>query len=106
MRLQLRKMDKNTWIDDIGNRIKVWEMDAIYLENTLKWLRENKEEIMLSILATMDAYIQNAPDGAADCCRAEMNAVLEMSTDEFLILAVEPYKKMLERYEQELEKLK
>lgn len=105
MRLKLRDMDDNTWITADDRKIKVYDMDAVHLENTILFLRKIEFEIKLSILHTMQEYMQNAPDGAAECCQLEMNAIEKMSIDEFLILAVKPYKKMLERYSKELEKI-
>lgn len=107
MKLQLRNMDKNTWITAAGKHVKVYEMDVSYLENTINYLRRNESRIRLSILLTMNEFLQNdPPDRAAMACELEMDAITKMATDEFLIIAVPPYEKMLERHEKEVEKLK
>lgn len=102
MKLKLSEMDENTWITAEGKRIKVYSMDAVHLENTINWLRTHEPGIRLGVLSLMGEYLVTAPDGAADCCQMEMEAIERMQPDEFLIFAVKPYKKMLERYAQEL----
>lgn len=101
MKLQLRNMDEDTWITASGKRVKVYDMHLSHLKNVILFLRRSADEIRISILHNMWEYMQTAPDGAWDACNAETAAIIEMTPEQFLCLAVKPYKKMLERAEKE-----
>lgn len=95
MSLQLERMTETMWVTADTRLIHVVDMTDSHLTNTLRFLRRNAAALKLATLIPMGRYQETAPDGACDAIDAEIDHIIEMADDAFLMWKIPPYKAMV-----------
>lgn len=88
-------MNVKEWKCKDGRVILIKEMSDSHLLNTVAFLRRNVDRLLWSELRSMSLYMEEAPDGAADCCEMEANRLLDMEPEEVLYVCVPSYRELI-----------
>lgn len=84
LRVTLPQLTKTIWVTKDGQHIPVKQMTDSHLVNTIRMLRRYAEPRKAAHEMALDAYMVDAPDGAADAANGELVQLENMDIDEYI----------------------
>lgn len=93
-RIKARR-EASTWITRDGHGISIGDLQTTHLINTIQSIRSEVSTLREQVLQRMARYIDTAPDGAAADCKNEMERVARMTDEEFLLVHIPQWSRLL-----------